>query len=228
MAGKFITQDVLAYDMGILWAIADRHQGIFSEELVDCFCRGLAAPTSLVSVCDLLLKLAGKDAGDPWGEGIVALALADQRDPLLTLNRLTILAYLSDKLLREDLADLLLTILILGLPVLRGVGGFDRQLLQLKTARRIFEKLDLPDSVLEAPADLLYAPAPESADVVATEFAAGLPGSMAKAVLHDICLFAPFLTVGGLVVPESVRLTPISALGRSVEELLRVEDPFLV
>lgn len=228
MAEKLVTQDVLAYDMGVLWSIADRHQGIFSEELVEYLCRGLAAPTSLVSVCVLLLKLAGHHTEGGWGEGIVALALAAQKDPGLTLNRLTILAYLSDRVAKEDLADLLTTLLVLGLPVSSSIDGLERPQAQLRVAGRILAMLDLPEDTLAIPARLLYAAMPEGADVVATEFANGLPDSLAKATLHDICLFAPFLTSGGLVIPSGVRLSPISSQGGSIQDLLKIDDPFLV
>jgi hypothetical protein len=227
MAEKLVTQDILAYDMGVLWAIADRHQGIFSEEMIEYFCRGLAAPTSLVSVCDLLVKLAGRHTEMSWGEAAVALALAGQKDPTLTLNRLTILAYLSDRVNTADLADLLMAFLILGLPVSPSISGLERPQAQLRAAGKIVEMLDLPASTLEVPARLLYAASPESADVVATEFANGLPDSMKKAVLHDICLFAPFLSPEGLVIPSETRLDPISPQGGFIQDLLKVDDPFL-
>jgi hypothetical protein len=224
---RLISQDVLVYDLGVLWDIASKYEGIFSDELVECFCCGLASPASLVSVTDLILGMAGVRREDPLHGASIAMALVAQKDKGLGLNRLTILAYVSNQLDAATLTDLTLSALTLSLPPVIDVGDFERERLQVRTAHKIMATVGVPDSRVQAATNLVFASREECADVVATEYANGIEGGFAKAVMHDICLFAPYLTPEGLVVPEDLKLDPITAVGCSLWEQLRVADPFL-
>jgi len=224
---RLISHDVLDYDMGVLWGIASKYEGIFSDELVECFCRGLASPASLVSVTDLILGLAGVKREDPIHGASIAMALVAQKDKGLGLNRLTILAYVSNQLDAATLTDLTLSALTLSLPPAKDADNFERERLQIRTAHRIMSTVGVPDSRVQTGTNLVFAAREECADVVATEYANGLEGGFAKAVMHDICLFAPYLTSEGLAVPEDLKLDPITSVGCSLWEQLRVSDPFL-